>query len=249
MTINKYLLSGLLAICVGIGFVLGSFNSAEIKKQNKDELSVSENTVSREDIAAKALNKPEQDLVKTTRLIKHNQKSPAIDMNGLNELKVENQSLKNKIAELEAQLSTKSEKTDIAPGYQQQALSSEQLGEQALKHVEMLMRKRVMEISGEQLEDFEQRFAQTDSSSDWSRDYQVKLESFIQKNNEKGTHYIQDLRCKSKLCRLEIGSDDHSAWNSLVGEMINQNWYSSLMLQKPQVTESGTLLYFLPERR
>ena len=244
---NKYFYGVLLVGCLGIGFVLGNLYAHQNKGADQDALQSQERSMPQEKAYSESLSSPKQKQVESpVPLIKRPKKNNEAEVDSIKLLQSENQSLKKKIAELEKRLTTKQE--NLAASASHQAMSSEQLTEQAMEHLQMLMKKRVMEITDQQLEDFEQRFAQSDASSDWSKDYQVKLESFIQSNNEKGTHYIQDLRCKSKLCRLEIASDDHSAWSELVADMINQPWYSSLMLQKPQMTEAGTLLYFLPER-
>lgn len=127
-------------------------------------------------------------------------------------------------------------------------LSMDGLSKRAREHALSLMRSRVIELPDSQFDSFDQRFYKAQINTEWSSHYQLSLQEFILKNNQDGLHSIQELGCNGQLCKIEVISDDLKGWNSILSEMRTQDWYSSLMFKKKSETQSGSIVYYLPQR-
>lgn len=103
----------------------------------------------------------------------------------------------------------------------------------------------VLQLEGQQLKDIKQSFDQSSEKNEWSNQYENSIANFLATHDENGDHYLQSLNCNTRVCRLEVNTNDSDNWNSLYAKMTNEPWYQSITVQEKS-EYPGNVIYYLP---
>ena len=124
-------------------------------------------------------------------------------------------------------------------------LSMDDLHRKMEQQFEDQMKFTMIKLEGRRLKDIQDSFEQDTRRNDWSANYETKISEFIQTNDTNSLHFVENLECKSRICKLEITSADVDAWQQLFARMVQQDWYRTVnMVWKPD--DDGRLTYYLP---
>ena len=103
----------------------------------------------------------------------------------------------------------------------------------------------VLEISGEELDAMKKTFSETNERNEWSNRYEESIANFFADNDRDGEHFIQSINCNTKICRLEINTNNDATWNTLYASMTEEPWYKTITLEE-DTGYPGNHVYYLP---
>jgi hypothetical protein len=102
----------------------------------------------------------------------------------------------------------------------------------------------VLEMSDE-LESVKSSFEQSSETNEWSSNYEGLISNYLAEHNDNGDHFVQSLSCNTRICRLEVNTNDASSWDSLYAGMTSESWFESLTIQEKSDYQ-GNVIYYLP---
>lgn len=103
----------------------------------------------------------------------------------------------------------------------------------------------VLSISGKHLESLKRGFEGSVEQDEKSLAYQHNISRYLLENNPYSEHYVDDLRCQSDICRLEISTSNEEAWEHIYAGMTREDWYTSITFEESS-DFPGQHIYYLP---
>lgn len=103
----------------------------------------------------------------------------------------------------------------------------------------------VLELSGNELKAVKESYSNSSDKNDWSYQYENSIAHFLTENDRNGDHFIQTINCNTKVCRLEINTNNDESWNTLYASMTLQNWYKTITVEENS-DYPGNHIYYLP---
>lgn len=124
-----------------------------------------------------------------------------------------------------------------------QTVSIEEMAATEGESIRNRFKNRILTLPEEQIEEIKQSFYD-DPYSAWGMEYQDNIQNFFAYTDPENQYYLQSIECKTKICRLEVLTNDESGWGELFFSMTHQDWYDSFTLQE-ESEYPGTLIYYL----
>jgi len=103
----------------------------------------------------------------------------------------------------------------------------------------------VLELSGNELKALQDSYSNSSDKNDWSYQYENSIARFLTENDQNGDHFIQTIGCNTKICRLEINTNNDETWNTLYASMTLQPWYKTITVEENS-DYPGNHIYYLP---
>ncbi len=124
-----------------------------------------------------------------------------------------------------------------------QTMSVEEFANSLGQRFKNQFRNRVLTMSDEQIAELKQSFY-GESYSTWGMEYQDRILDFFGTADTESQYHLQSIECKTKVCRLEVNTENESGWREFYFSMAHQDWYESITLQE-ESDYPGTLIYYL----
>lgn len=124
-----------------------------------------------------------------------------------------------------------------------QTVSIEEMAATEGESIRNRFKNRILTLPEEQIEEIKQSFYD-DPYSAWGMEYQDNIQNFFAYTDPENQYNLQSIECKTKICRLEVLTNDESGWGEFFFSMTHQDWYDSFTLQE-ESEYSGTLIYYL----
>ncbi|MGX5201052.1 hypothetical protein [Aliikangiella sp. IMCC44632] len=103
-----------------------------------------------------------------------------------------------------------------------------------------------IQLEGEQLAEVKTSFSQNQNKDGWSAQYENYISDYFSQNNPSNAHFIEEINCNTRMCRLKVQPGDTNQWKKLYANLTQQEWYSSMTLVE-QSESSNTKIYYIPK--
>ena len=103
-----------------------------------------------------------------------------------------------------------------------------------------------IKVSGEQLKGIEEEFNREQQKADWNAEYETNISNYIQKLDPNGMHFVDELTCNRRMCRLSVNSSDTDGWQKLYLSMTEQQWYRSMTLTEA-TDNPNQMVYYITQ--
>ena len=124
-----------------------------------------------------------------------------------------------------------------------QTVSIEEMAATEQESIRNRFKSRILTLPEEQIEEIKQSFYD-DPYSKWGMEYQDNILNFFGTADPENQYHLQSIECKTKICRLEVITNDESGWREFFFSMTHQDWYEGFTLQE-ESDYPGTLIYYL----
>jgi|GEM_PF-6209310 len=107
-------------------------------------------------------------------------------------------------------------------------------------------KKYAIELDKEQLAEFQKMFESDQTKETWSAEYENYISRFISEEDRDGLHYVDEINCNQRMCRLQVQTSDEDHWQQLYSNMTQQDWFNSMTLtEKSDIP--GMFIYYIPK--
>ncbi len=155
--------------------------------------------------------------------------------------------LKKRIESLELKLSSIAENNpeELQTEPKLTKLSMKELRKRMNNDFKDKFKGMVVESSERELSNMKRAFESDQTENQWSKQYTENINDFLDNGDIASEHFIQNIECKSHMCKLEISSNNDESWGKLYSSMTEQDWYQSItFMEKSEYP--GFYVYYLP---
>ncbi len=103
-----------------------------------------------------------------------------------------------------------------------------------------------IEVSGRELDGIRKEFSRNQTKAEWNADYENRITDFIQRTDSDGLHFVDELTCNNRFCRLTVNSSSPEDWRKLYHQMTEQSWYQSMTLSE-KTNDPNRRVYYITE--
>lgn len=125
------------------------------------------------------------------------------------------------------------------------AISMDEVRAKARQQAQQVLKKSIINIEPEKASMMDRGINENTNLDDRALTYQRLLQDFLDANLTE-PHYLQELRCNEKLCRIAAISSEPNELQSVLLSMTNESWYNSLMFKSPNTSATDYHVYYLP---
>ena len=124
-----------------------------------------------------------------------------------------------------------------------QIMSFEEMTDSLQETLRNQFRNRIFIVPEKMMRQLKEEFLE-ESYSTWGMEYQDKILDFFVTADAENQYYLQNIECKTKICRLEVNTENGAVWRQIYSSMTHQDWYSSITFQE-ESDYPGTVIYYL----
>ncbi len=103
-----------------------------------------------------------------------------------------------------------------------------------------------IEISERELKPIKATFENGQAKGQWNAEYEANIIEHIQQADPNGLHFVDELTCNRRYCRLQVNSSDPKNWQKLYSSLTKQSWYKSMTLSEKS-EDNNQITYYITE--